>query len=77
MPKYTMWRNAIICEVYEVTAATEEEAREKLFNGECDPIHTEWVDWATDDFELKKLKTSWLHFYNQRKRHEQSSRPEL
>ena len=62
MPKYTMWRNAIICEVYEVTAATEEEAREKLFNGECDPIHTEWVDWATDDFELEEVEDELVTF---------------
>ncbi len=64
MPKYTMWRNAIICEVYEVTAASEEEAREKLFNGECDPIHTEWVDWATDSFELEDVEDELVTFIN-------------
>jgi len=52
MPKYTMWRNAIICEVYEVTAASEEEARDKLHNGECDPVNTEWMDWASDSYEV-------------------------
>ena len=62
MPKYTMWRNAIICEVYEVTAASEEEAREKLYNGECDPIHTEWVDWATDNFELENIEDELVTF---------------
>lgn len=64
MPKYTMWRNAIICEVYEVTAASEEEAREKLFNGECDPIHTEWVDWATDSWELEHVEDELVTFIN-------------
>ena len=62
MPKYTMWRNAIICEVYEVTAASEHEAREKLHNGECDPIHTEWVDWSTDGFELENVEDELVTF---------------
>ena len=62
MPKYTMWRNAIICEVYEVTAATEEEAREKLFNGECDPVNTEWVDWATGGYELEVVEDELVTF---------------
>jgi hypothetical protein len=64
MPKYTMWRNAIITEVYEVTAASEEQAREKLFNGECDPIHTEWVDWATDSWELEHVEDELVTFLN-------------
>ena len=62
MPKYTMWRNAIICEVYEVTAASEEEAREKLYNGECDPVNTEWVDWASDSFELEYVEDELVTF---------------
>jgi hypothetical protein len=64
MPKYTMWRNATITEVYEVTAASEEQAREKLFNGECDPIHTEWVDWATDSWELEHVEDELVTFLN-------------
>jgi hypothetical protein len=62
MPKYTMWRNAIISEVYEVTAASEEEAREKLFNGECDPVETEWIDWATDSFTLESVEDELVTF---------------
>jgi hypothetical protein len=57
-----MWRNAIICEFYEVTAATEEEAREKLFNGECDPVNTEWVDWATSTFEVEDVEDELVTF---------------
>jgi hypothetical protein len=57
-----MWRNAIICEVYEVTAASEEEAREKLYNGECDPVNTEWVDWASDSFELEYVEDELVTF---------------
>ena len=34
MKKFTFWRNAIISELYVVDAATEEEAREMLQNGE-------------------------------------------
>ena len=62
MPKYTFWRNAIITETYEVTAATEEEAREKLFNGECDPITSDWVDWDTRDFQLDLIEDELVTF---------------
>jgi len=62
MPKYTFWRNAIIAETYEVTAATEEAAREKLFNGECDPVDTEWIDWATGGFELEFVEDELVTF---------------
>jgi hypothetical protein len=62
MPKYTFWRNAIVAETYEVTAATEEEAREKLFNGECDPVDTEWMDWATGGFELEFVEDELVTF---------------
>ncbi len=62
MPKYTFWRNAIIAETYEVTAETEEAAREKLFNGECDPVNTEWVDWHGDSFELEFVEDELVTF---------------
>jgi hypothetical protein len=62
MPKYTFWRNAIIAETYEVEAASEEAAREKLFNGECDPVNTEWMDWATRDFELDYVEDELVTF---------------
>jgi len=62
MPKYTFWRNAIIAETYEVEAASEEAAREKLFNGECDPVDTEWIDWATGGFELEFVEDELVTF---------------
>ena len=62
MPKYTFWRNAIIAEVYEVTAASEKEAREKLYNGEVDPANTEWVDWHGNDFELEYVEDELVTF---------------
>jgi len=62
MPKYTFWRNAIIAETYEVEAASEEAAREKLSNGECDPVNTEWMDWATRDFELDYVEDELVTF---------------
>ena len=53
MKKFTFWRNSIIAETYEVTAESEEEAREMLWNGDYgDPVREEWIDWATDDFEI-------------------------
>lgn len=54
--RFTFWRNAIVAETYEVEADTEEQAREKLFNGEVDPIHTEWMDWHSDNFELESVE---------------------
>ena len=62
MPRYTFWRNAIIAEIYEVKAATEDEAREKLFNGECDPVNTEWIDWHGESFELDYVEDELVTF---------------
>ena len=56
MKKFTFWRNAIISELYVVDAATEEEAREMLQAGEVEVFSEEWVDWATDDFELEHVE---------------------
>jgi len=64
MPRYTFWRNAIIAETYEVKAASEEEAREKLMNGECDPVDTEWIDWDTRDFQLDLVEDELVTFIN-------------
>ncbi len=64
MPKYTFWRNAIIAETYEVVAESEEAAREMLFNGECDPISTEWVDWHDHSFELEHVEDELVTFLN-------------
>ncbi len=57
MKKFTFWRNAIVAETYEVEAESEEEAREMLWNGDYgDPVQTEYVDWASDDFELEDVE---------------------
>ena len=56
MKKVTFWRNAIVSELYVVDAATEEEAREMLQNGEVEVFSEEWMDWATDDFELEHVE---------------------
>jgi hypothetical protein len=53
MKKFTFWRNAIVCETHEVEAESEEEAREKLMLYCGEPVHEEWIDWATDNFELE------------------------
>ena len=56
MKKFTFWRNAIVSELYVVDAATEEQAREMLQNGEVEVFSEEWVDWATDNFELEHVE---------------------
>jgi hypothetical protein len=53
MKRFTFWRNAIISETYIVEAETEEAAREMLRDGSIDVFSEEWMDWATDDFELE------------------------
>ncbi len=56
MKKFTFWRNAIIAETYVVEADTEEAAREQIYNGAADPVHTEFIDWHGDDFELEAVE---------------------
>jgi hypothetical protein len=56
MKKFTFWRNAIVSELYVVDAATETEARVMLHNGEVEVFSEEWMDWATDDFELEHVE---------------------
>jgi fructose-1,6-bisphosphatase/inositol monophosphatase family enzyme len=56
MKKFTFWRNAIVSELYVVDAATEEQAREMLQAGEVEVFSEEWMDWATDDFELEHVE---------------------
>ena len=53
MKKFTFWRNAIVAETYIVEAKDEEEAREMLRDGQVEVFSEEWMDWATDDFELE------------------------
>ena len=64
MAKYTFWRNAIVSEVYIVEAASEEAARQKLWDGECEPFTEEWIDWASDDFELEDVEDELVTFLN-------------
>ncbi len=56
MKKFTYWRNAIICEVYQVEAETEDEAIQQLMDGCHDPVDTEWVDWATGQYEFEAVE---------------------
>jgi hypothetical protein len=50
---YTFHRRAIIEEVYEVEAESEEEAVELMFVGEYgDPVHIEFCDWDDDGWEV-------------------------
>ena len=56
MKRFTFWRNAIVSELYVVDAATEEQARVMLDRGEVEVFSEEWMDWATDDFELEHVE---------------------
>ena len=53
--RFTFWRNAIVAETYVVEAETEEEARDLV--RDCNgPVHEEWIDWLSDDFELEETE---------------------
>jgi DNA-dependent RNA polymerase auxiliary subunit epsilon len=56
MKKYTFWRNSIVSESFYVEAESEEEAREKLGNCDYESDITEFIDWASDDFELEYVE---------------------
>ena len=56
MKKYTYWRNAIVCEVYQVEAENEDEAIQQLMDGCHEPVDTEWVDWATGGYEIEAVE---------------------
>lgn len=55
MKRFTFWRNAIICEYHEVEAETEEQARDMMCDT-GDPVHTEWMEWDSDSFELETVE---------------------
>jgi len=55
MKRFTFWRNAIVCEYHEVEAETEEQARDIMYDS-GDPVQTEWIEWATDDWGLEDVE---------------------
>ena len=55
MKKFTFWRTATVCEYHEVEAETEEDARDMMCDT-GDPVHTEWMEWATRDWELEDVE---------------------
>ena len=56
MKQFTFWRNSIVCETYEFEAENEEQAREMLNNGQVEVLTEEFMDWATDNFELEHVE---------------------
>jgi hypothetical protein len=55
MKKFTFWRTATVCEYHEVEAEDEEQARDMMYDT-GDPVHTEWMGWATKDWELEDVE---------------------
>lgn len=64
MPKYTFWRNSIVAEEWTVEAATEEEALEKVQNGEVTSEIVEFIDWASDEYVLDRVEDELVTFLN-------------
>ena len=62
MPKYTFWRNAIVAETYIVEAKDENAARQQLWDGEVEVFTEDWVDWASDDFQLEHVEDELVTF---------------
>jgi len=56
MKQFTFWRNSIVAETYVFEAESEEQARDMLRNGEVEVYSEEWMDWATDNFELEHVE---------------------
>lgn len=56
MKKFTFWRNSIVSESFYVLAETEEEAQEKVDSGDYESEITEFIDWASDRFELEEVE---------------------
>jgi DNA-dependent RNA polymerase auxiliary subunit epsilon len=54
--RFTFWRNSIVSESFYVLAESEEEAQEKLDNCEYESEITEFIDWASDRFELEEVE---------------------
>lgn len=54
--RFTLWRTALYVETYEVVADNEDEARLKIMNGQVDPLNTEFIEWAGDNFELEHVE---------------------
>ena len=55
MKKFTFYRSAIVGETYEIEAETEEAAREILYSYP-DPVHSDFLDWYTDEFQLEDVE---------------------
>lgn len=51
MKKFIFTRSAIVEEVFEIEAETEDAARERLFDPPA-PVATNWLDWYNDDYSL-------------------------
>jgi hypothetical protein len=56
MKRFTFWRNAIVAEFYVVEAENDDEAHRQLMDGCYEPVHTEWVDWATGGYEIDEVE---------------------
>jgi hypothetical protein len=62
MKTFTFWRNAIVAETYIFEAESEEKAREMLQSGEVDVFTEEWIDWASDDYQLEHVEDELVTF---------------
>jgi hypothetical protein len=64
MPKYTFWRNSIVAEEWTVEAGSEEEALERVQNGEVTGEIVEFIDWASDEYVLDRVEDELVTFIN-------------
>lgn len=64
MPKYTFERNSIVSEAFMVEAASEQEALELVQDGQCETQIVEFIDWASDEYELMSVEDELVTFLN-------------
>jgi hypothetical protein len=63
--RYTFSRTSIYDEHFIVEAASEEEARQMVEDGDIiDSQVVEWIDWAESDFKLEDVEDELVTFIN-------------
>lgn len=64
MPKYTFERNSIVAEAWTVEAPDEDTARDLVSDGHVESKVVEFIDWASDEYELVNVEDELVTFLN-------------
>ena len=64
MPRYTFHRNSIVVEAWTVEAPDEDTARDLVSDGHVDSTVVEFLDWASDEYDLVEVEDELVTFLN-------------